>query len=124
MGNTVPEVRGAVLGVSSQFHGQRRTGGACGGLEEGCMVDRKGKWKAGNVLVGHKWAGKHRNGMWEAGAQLECEICKRGLSVCTVESPLTAGLHHIHDGHGLGITYRFLSYPCQLLPCRTIPMPS
>ena len=57
MENTGPVVREAVRGDSGRFHGRKQTGGACGG-PEGCMVDRKGKRKAGNKLEEHKWAGK------------------------------------------------------------------
>ena len=77
MENTGPVVREAVRGDSGRFHGRKWTGRACGG-PEGCMVDRKGKRKAGNESEGYNWAGKCRSGVWEAGAQLECRICEKG----------------------------------------------
>src|ERR1700730_5803015 len=77
MGNAGPEVREAVRGDSGRFHGRKWTGVAYGG-PEGQAEDRKGKWKAGNESEGHNWAGKCRSGVWEAGAQLECRICKKG----------------------------------------------
>ena len=74
MENTGPVVREAVPGISGRFRGRKWTGRACGG-PEGCMVDRKGKQRAGNESEGHNWAGKCRSSKWEAEEQLECEIC-------------------------------------------------
>jgi hypothetical protein len=70
MENTSPVVQEAVRGDSGWFQTVR----ACGGLE-GCMVDRKGKQRAGNELEGHNWAGKCCSGECEAQAQLERKIC-------------------------------------------------
>jgi hypothetical protein len=87
MENTSLVVREAVRGDSGRFHGRKWTGRACGGPEE-CMVDRKGKRKAGNESEGYNWAGKCRSGVWEAGAQLECRICeKRTFSMYCGKSP-------------------------------------
>jgi hypothetical protein len=74
MENTGPVVWGAVPGMSGRFHGRKWTRRACGG-PEGCMVDRKGKQRAGNESEGHNWAGKCHSSEWAAGEQLECEIC-------------------------------------------------
>ena len=50
-------------------------GSMAGNGPEGCVVERKGKRKAGNELEGYIWAGMCYSSEWEAGEQLECEIC-------------------------------------------------
>jgi hypothetical protein len=66
---------------------------------EGCMVDQKGKQKAGNESGGYIWARMYHRREWEAGGQLECRICKKGtFSMQSGKSPYNilckAFLHH------------------------------
>ena len=66
-------------------------GSMAGNGPEGCMVDRKGKQKAGNESEGYNWARKCRSGVWEAGAQLECRICEKGtFSMYCGKSPYSS----------------------------------
>jgi hypothetical protein len=76
--------------ISGRFHGRKWTGRACGG-PEGCMVDRKGKRKAGNELEGYGITGPESVAVvyGRLGHSWSVESVKRGLSACTVESPLT-----------------------------------